>query len=106
MSASIAQAWMRAGKKLSGPQLCLASIVMLRLCPEHREWYLRLRLPQDQDIRPYPKTSDTRKANIDEALILLSGATKSDEMCAQENFSADNLPCLDKIGFCNYYLFR
>src|SRR5258708_2742794 len=22
---------------------------MLRLCPEHREWYLRLRLPQDQD---------------------------------------------------------
>src|SRR5258708_38895919 len=22
---------------------------MLRLCPEHREWDLRLRLPQDQD---------------------------------------------------------
>src|SRR6266567_7650244 len=22
---------------------------MLRLCPEHREWYIRLRLPQDQD---------------------------------------------------------
>src|SRR6266699_5530184 len=24
---------------------------MLRLCPEHREWDLRLRLPQDQDRR-------------------------------------------------------
>src|SRR5215471_4316579 len=28
-------------------QPCLASIVILSLCPEHREWHLRL--PQDQD---------------------------------------------------------
>jgi len=29
--------------------LCLASIVMLSLCPEHCEWCLRFRLPQDED---------------------------------------------------------
>ena len=59
-------------------------------------------------LRPYPKTPDTRKAKRDEALILLSGAIKPDEMSAQENFSADDLPpsCLDKMGFCTYYLFR
>jgi hypothetical protein len=58
-------------------------------------------------LRPYPKTYDTRKANTDEALILLSGATEPDEMCARENFSADDLPpsSLDKIGSRVYYLF-